>query len=135
MKMSKDEPTVAHVPCGSCPYRRDAPSGLWERHEYEKLPDYDNPTANQPLGLFMCHQRDGNLCAGWLACHNQAPHDHALLALRLWGCGPEIQGYKTSVPVFLSGAEAFAHGVRDIKHPDDKACKMMVGLLKARKAR
>jgi hypothetical protein len=66
------------VPCGSCPYRRDVPSGLWTQQEYDKLLDYDGPTwAQNPL-LFLCHQRSGNLCGGWLACHGPGE----LLALR-----------------------------------------------------
>lgn len=26
-------------PCDTCPYRQDAPSGLWSASEYAKLPD------------------------------------------------------------------------------------------------
>ena len=53
----------AKRPCGSCPYRRDAPSGIWSREEYEKLPEYDKPTAYQPPQVFMCHRNAGCLCA------------------------------------------------------------------------
>jgi hypothetical protein len=122
--------TAARVPCGSCPYRRDVPSGIWERLEYDKLPAYDGPIWAQPLALFMCHQRDGNLCAGWLACHDPAE----LLALRLPNRGEPIDSavfiYQTTVPVFPSGAEARAHGVRDIERPGRKARKMAAGLVR-----
>ncbi len=121
--------TVARVPCGSCPYRQDVPSGIWQRHEYDKLPAYDAPTWAQPIGLFMCHQRDGNLCAGWLACHD--PRE--LLALRLArDVDPAVYDYQTDVPVFASGAAARDHGVRDIKRPKAKANKMMRGLVQLR---
>lgn len=26
------------VPCGTCPYRRDVPAGIWHGEEYAKLP-------------------------------------------------------------------------------------------------
>src|SRR5205085_516935 len=111
------------TPCGSCPYRRDVPSGIWSREEYEKLPRYDRPTWEQPFGLFMCHQRDGNLCGGWLACHDR----DELLALRMSrDFDPTaVRLYSTPVPVFASGAEACAHGLRDIDRPGSDARKMM----------
>ena len=118
--------TVAKTPCGSCPYRRDVPSGIWEQQEYDKLPEYDGPTWQQAIAAFACHQRDGNLCAGWLACHDT----HHLLALRVAHAGPEILNYSTTVPVFSSGAEARAHGMKDIEQPQAAARKMMAGLVK-----
>ncbi|WP_067904162.1 DUF6283 family protein [Nocardia vaccinii] len=61
-------------PCSSCPYRRDAPSGVWDAEEYEKLRLYDLDMAFQPPRLFQCHQADFDsgvrrLCAGWAGCH------------------------------------------------------------------
>jgi len=121
---------VASVPCGSCPYRRDVPSGIWEQHEYDKLPSYDGPTWAQSPALFMCHQRDGNLCAGWLACHD--PRE--LLALRFpHKLDPAVYDYTTDVPVFSSGAEARRHGMRDINRPGAKANKMITGLVRKRR--
>lgn len=67
------------VPCGSCPYRKDVPSGIWHPDEYAKLPAYDRETPFQPTSLFMCHQRDGCLCGGWLMTHDR----RHLLALRI----------------------------------------------------
>jgi hypothetical protein len=125
--------SVARVPCGSCPYRRDVPSGIWSRHEYDKLPAYDGPTWGQSPALFMCHQRDGNLCAGWLACHG--PQE--LLALRFPNpdIDPAIYDYNTDVPVFRSGAAARAHGLREIKELGEAAQKMIAGLVRSRAAR
>jgi hypothetical protein len=117
------------VPCGSCPYRRDVPSGIWAKHEYEKLPGYDGETWQQTMSIFMCHQRDGQLCGGWLACHG--PQE--LLALRFdRNIDPSVFDYKTDVPVFASGAEARAHGLRNYNEPDMQARRMIAGLLKKR---
>ena len=122
---------AAPNPCGSCPYRRDVPSGIWAVSEYDKLPSYDGETFEQvnATNLFMCHQRDGSLCAGWLACHD--PQE--LLACRLhWReLDPSVFTYKTKVPVFGSGAEARRHGLRGIAAPGGRAQKMIVGLLKS----
>lgn len=125
--MTTNKPSKAPpMPCGSCPYRRDVPSGIWAQNEYDKLPGYDGETWEQSLVPFACHQRDGCLCGGWLACHG--PHN--LLALRIPGAGidPSVFDYKTDVPVFSSGAEARAHGMRDIKKPKARARKMISGL-------
>ena len=125
-----DLPKPAPKPCGSCPYRCDVPSGIWERHEYEKLPQYDGPTWGQNVALFMCHQRDGNLCSGWLACHD--PQE--LLALRFPGRVDEsAYSYKTK-SLFASGREAHDHGVRDLTALGDKAAKMMAGIIKKQRA-
>lgn len=116
-------------PCGSCPYRRDAPSGVWAAVEYSKLVNYDADTAYQPTDLFLCHQtgaedNQARLCAGWVGCHGEE-----LLALRLAAARGELTGadleatfgYRSPVPLFSSGAEAAAHGVRDIANPDHDA--------------
>ncbi|MFE2186034.1 DUF6283 family protein [Streptomyces sp. NPDC059455] len=69
--------------CDSCPYRRDASSGIWAHEEYDKLRRYDAPAPDQPQAMFQCHQADGDsatrrICAGWAGCHG----GH-LLALRI----------------------------------------------------
>jgi hypothetical protein len=114
----------AKAPCGSCPYRRDVPSGVWDASEYAKLPDYDAPTALQPPGLFLCHQADGRVCAGWAGCHD----GNELLALRLaalQGMSPQeiaaTRGYTSPVPLFGSGREAAEHGMAGIDDPGPKA--------------
>lgn len=116
-------------PCESCPYRRDVPSGIWHADEYRKLPCYDRPTYDQPVGLFQCHQNgqdsdQARLCAGWVAVHGQE-----LLALRLaiasGRVDPSAMDYTTPVPLFASGTEAAEHGLRDIDRPGTAAHDLM----------
>lgn len=127
-----DLPKPPPVPCGTCPYRRDVPSGVWERHEYEKLPQYDGDTGQQAMqgamALFMCHQRDGCLCGGWLATHDT----RHLLALRVNAVDASAYDYETDVPVFASGREAHDHGVRDVDDPSPEARRKIDGLRKQR---
>lgn len=129
--------TVAKAPCKSCPYRRDVPSGIWDRSEYEKLPRFDGDVLDQleqgGHALFDCHQQDGNLCAGWLAAHGA----ENLLACRLHAgkLDPKVWGYKSPVPVFGSGQEAHDHGVRDIDQPGNRARRMVDRLAKKQKRR
>lgn len=121
-------------PCASCPYRRDVPSGIWAVSEYAKLPAYDEPTHAQPVALFLCHQHDrdtrqARVCSGWAGCHDG---DH-LLALRIAVVAGEIsvetanriRDYVSPVPLFASGTEAAAHGVREIRAPGRDACTAM----------
>lgn len=118
---------VANVPCSTCPYMKSTPPGVWDESEYLKLPDYDKPTAEQPPGLFMCHNGDANslVCAGWLAVHNRMPHSHELLALRFASLNrdfdPALYEYDTKVELFASGQEAHDHGVSGIDERTAKA--------------
>lgn len=126
----------ARNPCGSCPYRRDVPSGVWDASEYEKLPRYDGETFEQPPGLFLCHQQTGRVCAGWVGCHDMGQS----LALRLGALHLDRQSleaifeYESPVPLFASGAEAAEHGMRDVEAPGAGAIKAM-DKLKRRRAR
>jgi hypothetical protein len=128
-------------PCASCPYRRDVPSGVWTEHEYAKLPNYDEPTWSQPVGLFLCHQRDRDddrvsVCSGWAGCHDG---DH-LMAVRIALSTGEITvetataicAYDSPVPLFGSGAEAATHGMRDIDNPGPAAIEMMDKIRRSR---
>lgn len=124
-----EDPRPAPIPCRSCPYRLDVPSGIWDATEYTKLPRYDGETWEQPLALFMCHQSDGRLCAGWLACHDA----DELLALRLHKVDRSAYGYKSPVPVFASGAAACAHGLKDIDKPSRNAQRMMAKIERSRR--
>lgn len=128
-----DLPAPPARPCGTCPYRRDVPSGIWAKEEYEKLPNYDGSIfeqiQNNAGGLFMCHQRDGCLCGGWLATHGV----DNLLAVRLMPIAPFDGPYVSDVPVFASGAEAAAHGLKDIDNPSPAAQRKIDGLVKALK--
>jgi hypothetical protein len=127
----------ARNPCGSCPYRRDVPSGVWAEEEYERLPAYDRPTAEQSPSIFLCHQQDGRLCAGWTACHDMEGNLGLRMAVLAGHIDPEdldeILDYTTTVPLFDSGADAAAHGMANIESPDDRA-RRVVKKLEARLA-
>ncbi|MEX5515683.1 DUF6283 family protein [Pseudophaeobacter sp. 1A09344] len=124
-----DLPRPPKRPCGSCPYRRDVPSGIWHPEEYAKLPPYDGETWEQPPGLFMCHQRDGCICGGWLQTHDTAH----LLALRLHRVDDSAFNYTSNVPTFPSGAAAAAHGLANVVTPDTDALRLIAGLQKKRR--
>lgn len=128
-------------PCESCPYRRDVPSGIWDRSEYEKLRAYDEDTGSQPLGLFQCHQNDGDsekarMCAGWVGVHGGE-----LLALRLaavtGAATPEAvqaaYAYVSPVPLFNSGNEAADHGQTEITAPSEDAQRAIDKITRTRK--
>lgn len=125
-------PTIrrpAKRPCGSCPYRRDAPSGLWDVFEYSKLPEFDAETPFQPPSVFMCHQRNRRLCAGWVAVHDM----YESLGLRIASLSGEIGKedldatleFETDVPLFASGAEAAKNGLAKIEDPPAEARRIM----------
>lgn len=117
----------APAPCGTCPYRCDVPSGVWAAAEYVHLPAYDGDTWEQPTGVFLCHQQDGRICAGWAGCHDMAQS----MALRLAAASGAISGdaldavldYASPVPLFASGQEAAQHGLADIEEPAAKAVR------------
>lgn len=132
--------TVRRSPCPSCPYRRDVPSGIWDAANYAMLPRYDGEAIEQAAAgayaVFMCHQGADELCAGW-AGHRADPND--LLALRfsvLMGeTAPAALRYSTPVPLFASGAEAAAHGLRDIDHPGPEALAAQAKITRLRALR
>lgn len=123
-------PGAGKAPCGTCPYRRDVPSGVWDASEYAKLPRYDGETFEQfekgGTGLFFCHQNDGKLCAGWVGCHDMR---HAI-AVRLSPVAPETFTYRSPVPLFSSGAEAAAHGMAEVACPGEDANRAIAKLAK-----
>lgn len=126
--MSRIHPPAVN-PCGSCPYRRDVPSGVWSEEEYAKLTPYDEDTGYQPPSVFMCHQQDGRLCAGWTACHDMYKNMGLRIAVVSDRIAPEdldtILDYTTSVPTFSSGAEAAAHGRAEVEAPGPAAAKVI----------
>ena len=138
-RVSKRILPPAPNPCGSCPYRRDVPSGVWARQEYEKLPLYDRETQDQPLGVFLCHQQDGRACAGWTAVHDM----YNCLGLRMAASMgmirdqdmPAFLTYSTGVPLFSSGAEAAEHGCAAIDNPGPDSVRVVSNLLKKKRAR
>jgi hypothetical protein len=120
--MSDANPPAAN-PCGSCPYRRDVPSGVWSPEEYDKLPEYDNDTGEQPFAIFMCHRQDNRVCAGWAGCHDM----EEAIAVRI--ARPELAeallDYSTDTPLWDSGLEAAEHGRRDVGDPDRDAQRII----------
>lgn len=129
----------AREPCGSCPYRRDVPSGVWDASEYAKLPRYDAPTGEQPTGPFACHQKDGRVCSGWAGCHDME-HSLALRFGALLGTlSPEtvtaVLAHCPRTPLFDSGAEAAAHGLRDHADPGVAAERVIAKLQRTRSRR
>jgi len=127
----------AKNPCGSCPYRKDVPSGVWDESEYVKLVEYDEPKMfEQPSALFMCHQDNGCLCAGWVGTHDMENQLSVRLAAFVI---PEVMmaaiNYTTAVPLFASGKEAADHGMRDFTHPSPKAISVVKKLEKKRGAK
>lgn len=124
------------TPCPSCPYRQNCPSGVWDKTEYAKLPDYDKDTSLQPHGVFMCHDAadDKTMCRGWLDTHEKTE----LLSLRLAAAtgqvGIEIFDLPPSgTPVFKSGAEAAVHGMKDFRRPKTAAQRVIDKLSRRRK--
>lgn len=113
----------AKRPCSSCPYRKDVPSGVWAEHEYRKLPEYDLPAWAQPVGVFMCHQNDGRLCAGWLGCHD--PHHLISLRMGFESIDPSAFKYQSPDPLFATGKEAMRHGLREIEAPGKRAVRVI----------
>ena len=123
-------------PCDSCPYRLDVPSGVWSREDYEKLPLYDQPTFSQPPAVFLCHQVNGRVCAGWAGCHDM---DESL-ALRMAGIAGTMSAgdieatldYVSPVPLHPSGMAAAEHGLADMDAPSDDAHRMQAKLVRRR---
>lgn len=108
------------------------PSGLWAATEYEKLPKYDLPTGEQTEPVFMCHSDPESLCRGWVDCHLSRGNEFEPLSLRIFELrhGPLKWKRPSDVPVFASGAEAAAHGMRDIEKPGPEARKAIQKLQK-----
>ena len=115
-------PLPAGNPCGSCPYRRDAPVGLWHREEYAILTHYDAETWKQPSKLFLCHQENDRICSGWAGC---LPMEHNLGARAALMTGhltgeqyEELLSYSTGVDLFDSGRQAVEHGLGGDPSPE-----------------
>lgn len=130
--MTVKEP--AKRPCGSCPYRCDTPSGVWAEEEYKKLPEYDKPTPEQPTGMFLCHQQDGRVCAGWAGTHDMNENLALRLATITGGVDNDtceaLLDYETPVELFDTGAAAASHGMADIDAPGAHATKTISKLVK-----
>lgn len=123
------------VPCGSCPYRKDCPSGVWREEGYLKLAEYDRETFNQPLGVFLCHTEDLEddvLCRGWCEVHGSQDHGHELLSARF--AGIDLSDIEPSgVALHDSGVAACDAGLREIDSPSDGARDLISKLLKIKR--
>ena len=121
----------AKAPCGSCPYRKDVPPGVWHDDEYAKLPAYDGETFNQPPAMFMCHQQNDRLCAGWVGCHEMSQSLALRLGLRHLNSDivDDIFNYVSPVPLWSSGKQAAEHGMQP---KNDKAERIVQKLLSRR---
>jgi hypothetical protein len=121
-------------PCESCPYRLDVPSGVWHEDEYAKLPAYDRETMYQPAGVFLCHQQNGRVCAGWVGCHDMSQSLGLRFAAR--EMDPDdvaaCLDYTSPVPLFKTGTEAAAHGLRDLEAPGTPAVRVMSKIARRR---
>lgn len=132
--------TCAERPCSTCPYRLDLPSGVWDAEEYAKLPLYDGEMAEQALAgatrPFDCHHKPHELlCAGWVGTHGA----ENLLALRILAVrgdagdlDPAVWSHEPAVPLFASGADAAAHGLRDIEAPGPEALAAIARVARSR---
>lgn len=112
------------TPCATCPYRRDTPPGIWHASEYRKLPDFDPDARTPSYAVFHCHQENltgkATLCRGWVAVHG-----FRSIAVRL----AEVRGLISvaeverpcPVPLYASGAEACAAGLKGVRRPSAKA--------------
>lgn len=126
----------ARRPCGSCPYRRDTPPGVWHPDEYAKLPAYDLDTPDQPAGVFLCHQQDGRVCAGWAGCHDMS----RALAVRFAVVRGDVDeatlaailDYGTDVPLHDSGQAAAVHGLTGVADPGPDARAVIAKLERRR---
>jgi len=100
---------------------------VWAASEYLKLPRYDGDIMEQigkdGIALFYCHQQDGNLCAGWVGCHNKT--DNAALRINAHRVTPETFDYESPVPLFSSGTEAALHGLSGVEDPSPEAKRLV----------
>lgn len=126
------------TPCASCPYRRDAPPGIWDASEYRKLAEYDDAGRAMPvLAPFHCHQENvtgkPTLCRGWIACHGL---DSVAVRLAVHaGLLPVEQATAACpVPVYSSGKEACAAGLKGVRRPGARA-RRIIEKLGERRAR
>lgn len=70
-------------PCNNCPYRKDAPLQMWDKHEFDKL--LANEKTTDPLGcpVYGCHKADGHVCIGWLMNQDKRYFPSILLRMSL----------------------------------------------------
>lgn len=134
--MTEQTPATAlDTPCATCPYRAYVPAGVWHPEEYAKLPQYDEDTMYQPPAVFMCHQRDGHVCAGWLGVGDPSH----LLAVRVGVMNgtvdPSCMVYEPTVPLHASHTAAAVHGMSGVDDPGPDAEVAMAKLRRQKRFR
>lgn len=148
--MSEDKINVPRVACGSCPYRRDTPSGVWAAEHYELLREMDSrrvidlpypdgkggtvtlPTNNPNLATFHCHQENATgcptICRGWLSVERHSIGARLLVATG--AIDPEDVPTEDESDIYYStGTEASEAGLVDIEEPGPEAERLMQRLM------
>lgn len=96
---------------------------------YAKLPEYDRETGYQPPSVFMCHQQDGHLCAGWVGCHDMVESLGVRIGAATGQLSPDdldaILKYESPVELFATGQEAAEHGLAAISNPPVASIRMI----------
>lgn len=120
----------AAVPCGTCPYARRTPLGIWDASEYEKLPAYDE--GGMALGIFLCHQTNATgkptVCRGWLSV--AADSIAVRLAIIQGQITPEQRDAPPLVELYGSGVEAAEAGLAGVERPGVKARQAITRLVR-----
>lgn len=58
---------MRHRPCGDCPWRKDAPRGVWSKERWRSLAA---TCRGDGMAIFACHNtppENPAICAGWAA--------------------------------------------------------------------
>jgi hypothetical protein len=87
-------------PCKNCPYRKDAPLGLWDIKEYIKLLDHHESEYGS---IYDCHKKDGKLCTGWILDQKKLRFPSIMLRLKFIRdntTADEIDSLRTRTPMF-----------------------------------
>lgn len=74
-------------PCKSCPYRKDAKLAHWSIEEFQGVLDNERDIIG---AVYLCHQKNGSACVGWLM--NQMERGLPSIALRLSLINHKIDG-------------------------------------------
>jgi hypothetical protein len=108
-------------PCKSCPYRKDAPLGHWDKEHFLSVINSNNDPLNGCM--FACHNhvkmdpKERGLCAGWLL--DQKKHGVPSIRLRLAmfgdaGFATAINRVRSRVPMFKDAMAMVAANLRAI---------------------
>lgn len=124
-------------PCETCPYLRSTPLGIWDKSEYLRLLQFDEPTYKQSSSTFRCHNDSNCLCQGWLDCHDATQ----LLSIRIASIqqrlAPDFNFERSGADVYSSAKELVYANMRACGDPGDRAkrCIKKLTRSKSRKSR